>query len=401
MSEIRPIFNALRRSKAGAIMLLFQIAITTAIVSNAAFIIYERLTYLNQETGYPEHELFHFKVLSFSDNENYNQQIELDETLLRNIPGVINASTFNAVPLTGSGSSTGFSVVPEPEEGLGTNAAYIEADENALETLGVKVMAGRNFTKDDVVVAESPEQLATVAIVSKKFMDTLFPEGDGLGKTVYSGVDPIKIIGVVEQMKGPWLRSTVADHVVILPYVEGTARQKFVVRTHANERASIMRQIEDIMLERNNQRVISDLEGLDKAKQDYNASDTLMLRMLLVLIVVLIAVTALGNFGLTMFNISKRTKQIGTRRAIGARKSAIVRYFLIENTLVCTSGLILGCIGAIVLARQLMEMYSLPALDYNYVVYTAVFVLLISLIAVIVPAIRAANISPSIATRTI
>lgn len=401
MSEIRPIFNALCRSKAGAIMLLFQIAITTAIVSNAAFIIYERLTYLNQETGYSEEELFQFRVSSFSDDTNYNQQLALDKAVLRNIPGVISVSSFSAVPLTGSGSNTGYSVVPDPEEGLSTNAAYLGSDENALETLGVKLLEGRNFQPDDVVITDTAEVLATVVIVSKQFMDTLFPEGDGLGKTVYRGADPYKIIGVVEQMKGPWMRSATGDHVVIVPYILATARPKFVVRTHSSERSNVMRQIEDVLLQENNQRVINNLEGLDKAKADYNASDTLMLRMLMILIVVLIAVTALGNFGLTMFNISKRTKQIGTRRAIGARKADIVRYFLLENALVCSAGLVLGCIGAFLLAQQLIALYSLPALQYSYVMYTAAFVLLISLIAVIVPAIRAANISPSIATRTI
>ena len=64
MLEIKPIFHALCRSKVGAILLLIQIAITTAIVSNAAFIIQDRITFLNQETGYPEQDLFKFNVTS-------------------------------------------------------------------------------------------------------------------------------------------------------------------------------------------------------------------------------------------------------------------------------------------------------------------------------------------------
>ncbi|BDX07168.1 ABC transporter permease [Planctobacterium marinum] len=401
MSELKPIFNALLRSKAGALMLLFQIAITTAIVSNAAFIIYDRMTYLNQDTGYPEDEVFYFRVTSFAENADYNQQIELDETLLRNIPGVINAAHFTAVPLSGSGSSSGFSIVPAPEDGRSANAAYTMADHNAIDTLGVKLIAGRNFTEEDVVHTQNYDKLPTVAIVTKAWADELFPDEDPLGKTFYVGADPAKIIGIVEHMMSPWPNSSVAEKVVIFPMVNGTARQKFIVRAHASERAAIMRQVEDLLLQENNQRVITSLQGLDEAKAEYNASDTLMLRMLLVLIVVLVSVTALGIFGLTLFNISKRTKQIGTRRAIGARKSDIIRYFLLENTMVCVGGLVVGCIGAILVAQQLMQLYSLPALDYAYVAGTAVFVLLISLLAVIVPAKRAANISPSIATRSI
>jgi putative ABC transport system permease protein len=117
--------------------------------------------------------------------------------------------------------------------------------------------------------------------------------------------------------------------------------------------------------------------------------------------VVLILVTALGIFGLTLFNISKRTKQIGTRRALGARKSSIVRYFIVENSLVCAAGLILGAIASVLLGQQLMQLYSVPALSMFYVLATALSVFLISILAVIGPARRAANISPSIATRSI
>lgn len=401
MSELGPIFNALRRAKAGAIMLLFQIAITTAIVSNAAFIITERLTYLNQETGYPENEVFQFRILSFAENINLNQRYELDEEIVRNIPGVINATMISAVPLSGSGSNSGFSIAPEGEGALSANASYMFGDHNILDTLGLEIAEGRNFTQEDVLTTTSFAEFPTVAIVSRAFMDELFPDGNGLGNSIYANDSPFKIVGVVEKMKGPWMKANSADNNILFPYVNGIHHQRFVVRTHAGERAAVMRQIEDLLLGADNQRVVHNVESLDVAKADYNASDTLMLRMLLVLIVVLVSVTALGNFGLTMFNISKRTKQIGTRRAIGARKSDIVRYFLLENAMVCLAGLVLGCIGAVLIGQQLMQHYSLEALDNSFVAYTAVFVLLTSLLAVIVPATRAANISPSIATRTI
>ena len=401
MTEILPIFNALRRAKAGALMLLFQIAITMAIVSNAAFIIHDRLTYLKQDTGYPEQDIFHFRVMSFGENPDFNQRFRLDEQRIREIPGVLEVSTMSAVPMTGSGSSSGFSVVPEPETGRQANAAYLSGNHTILQTLGLTISEGRNFTEEDVVVTDTTAVTPNVAIVSRPFLNALYPEGDGLGKVFYRGVRPVKIVGVVENMRGPWLHSDVAENVILFPYLLGEARQRFAVRTRASERAGIMRQIEDLLLEQDNQRVIVDLQGLDEAKAEYNASDTLMLRMLIVLIAVLVSVTALGNFGLTLFNISKRTRQIGTRRALGARKSHIVRYFLLENTMVCLAGLLLGGLGAVVLGQQLMKLYSLPALESHYVLATAVFILLVSLLAVIVPARRAANIAPSIATRSI
>ena len=57
----------------------------------------------------------------------------------------------------------------------------------------------------------------------------------------------------------------------------------------------------------------------------------------------LLGISSLGIFGLATFNVSIRTKQIGTRRAVGARRRDILRYFMIENAMITTSGILVGC----------------------------------------------------------
>jgi len=401
MLEIKPIFNSLRRSKAGALMLLIQIAITTAIVSNAAFIIKDKVEYLQQETGYPEDEIFSFSVLTYGKDRDLNQMFEEDETMLRNIPGVIDASLFSTVPVSGSGSASSFQLDADPTDSKSTRAAYTMTDEHGLNALGVKVGEGRAFTAQDVVVTQESSELPTVVLATRSFITEMFPEGDGLGNIIYFGINPIKIVGVIEKMKGPWLKDSAVENLIIFPKMMANTYQRIVVRTRAQDRASVLGQIEDLMLAKYDKRVVVGLQGMDDAKDEQNAGDILMMRMLIVLIVVLVLVTALGIFGLTVFNINKRTKQIGTRRALGARKSAIVSYFLVENSLICVAGLVIGAAGAVALGQGLFEYYSLPALDYMYIVMTAVFVLFFSLLSVLMPANKAANISPSVATRSI
>ena len=401
MLEIKPIFNSLLRSKAGALMLLVQIALTTMIVSNAASIIIDRVQYLSQETGYPEDEIFSFSVMSFDKTLDLTQKFEETETMLRNIPGVKNAGLFNAVPVSGSGSATGLGLKPANERGQDSRSAYYMADENALDTLGINLIEGRNIRADEVIESQTRDAFPKVVLLTKTLANELFPAGDGLGQTIYFGDMPLEIIGITEKMMGPWLKDSRPDNVAIIPFVSASTFQKIIVRTEPAQRAAIMRQIEDIMLEDHNKRVIVGLRGMDEAKEMYNAADTLMLRMLVVLIVVLLSVTALGIFGLTVFNINKRTKQIGTRRALGARKSAIINYFLVENIIICLAGTAIGSIAAVFLGQSLLNFYSLPALDSLYILSTVVFVVIISILSVIMPASRAANISPSIATRSI
>lgn len=401
MLEIRPILSSLLRSKAGAIMLFIQIAITTAIVSNAAFIAKDRIDFLSQETGYPEDEIFSFITMTFDKELDIIQKFEETETMLRNIPGVKNAGLFNAVPLSGSGSASGLRLQPATEGGPDVRTAYFYADQNALDTLGVSLLEGRNFRADEVVMSANRDTFPEVIIVAKALALELFPDGDALGQTVYFGVNPMKIIGITNPMKSAWLKDSRPDNVSIMPFVSASMFQNIIVRTEPEQRTAIMRQIEDLMIKDHSKRVIIGLQGMDEEKRENNASDILMLRMLVTLIVVLVLITGLGIFGLTVFNINKRTKQIGTRRALGARKSAIVRYFLIENGIICIFGLVLGAIGAILMGQLLLENYSMPALDGLYVFMTALFVFIVSLLSVVMPATKAANISPSIATRSI
>lgn len=402
MLEIKPIFHALCRSKVGAVLLLIQIAITTAIVSNAAFIIQDRIAFLNQETGYPEQDLFKFNVMTFGKDIDASQQFELDEAMLRALPGVVNAAQSSSIPLSGSGSASSFNLKPAPQESKSIRSSYIFIDEHGLDTYGVKLIAGRNFSEDEVTITNLPMERSTnVTVVTQALLDELFPEGDGLGKTIYFGDLPLTIIGVADHMKSSWLKDSHPNNVALIPYIQGKTYAQFAVRTKPGQRAAVMKQIETAMLNNYSKRVINNIKGLDQLKDEYVAADKLMMRMLIVLITILVLVTALGIFGLTLFNISKRTKQIGTRRALGARKSAIINYFLVENAMICCMGLLIGIIAALLLGQLLMQHFSIATLPPSYIAGTAIMVFVMSLLAVFGPAKRAANISPSIATRTI
>ena len=221
-----------------------------------------------------------------------------------------------------------------------------------------------------------------VTVVTQALLDELFPEGDGLGKTIYFGDLPLTIIGVAAHMKSPWLKDSHPNNVALIPYIQGKTYAQFAVRTKPGQRAAVMKQIETAMLNNYSKRVINNIKGLDQLKDEYVAADKLMMRMLIVLITILVLVTALGIFGLTLFNISKRTKQIGTRRALGARKSAIINYFLVENAMICSVGLILGGIAALLLGQLLMQHFSIAALPPSYIAGTAIMVFVMSLLAV-------------------
>ena len=116
--------------------------------------------------------------------------------------------------------------------------------------------------------------------------------------------------------------------------------------------------------------------------------------------VALLLVTALGIIGLASFWVQQRTKQIGVRRALGATRGQILRYFQTENFLLATIGIVLGMLLAYAINQLLMGKYELPRLPLYYLPVGAVLLWLLGQIAVYGPARKAASVPPAVATRS-
>jgi putative ABC transport system permease protein len=114
----------------------------------------------------------------------------------------------------------------------------------------------------------------------------------------------------------------------------------------------------------------------------------------------LLVVTALGIIGLASFWVAQRTRQIGVRRALGATRGQILRYFQTENFLLATVGITLGMALAYAINQLLMSKYELPRLPLIYLPVGAVLLWTLGQIAVFWPARKAAAVPPAIATRS-
>jgi putative ABC transport system permease protein len=396
MFEIRPILSALSQHKSRAVLIILQMALTLAIVSNAVFIIDERVQMMNRDTGYAKEQVFSFSAVNLQAGIDMSAQVEADEDILRSIDGVIDAVKIDHVPLEGNGSTKTWSL-SDKEEQAKFHAGSFRGDEHVLKTLGLQLLAGRNFTAEEV----QPAGVYTnpVIIINKSLADKLFPNDDALGKTIYNLGRPAKVVGIVGEMHGMWVGWSGFYDNVILPGVDSGDFFRYMVRTEPQSRAKVMTQFEQQLLSSFDRRVISKIRTMEEhqvnAYRDHNA----MRIVLTVLIGLLMFVTVIGIFGLSSFSVSQRHKQIGTRRALGASKFDIVRYFLVENCLIALMGLIIGFVLALALNYVLVNEYGISQLDNTYIVTTMFVILMLSLGSVLMPALRAAQISPALATR--
>ena len=148
-------------------------------------------------------------------------------------------------------------------------------------------------------------------------------------------------------------------------------------------------------------RIIRGTKTMSEVRDDAYLEDRAMIRLLVFIATVLTAITALGIVGLASFSVARRTRQIGTRRALGATRPAILRYFMLENFLISTVGVVGGAVLAVGLNLWMVEAFRLTPLAW-YVIPVAMLTLwLVGQLAVLGPARRASRVSPAIATRTI
>jgi putative ABC transport system permease protein len=405
--EIRPILSAMMRNRTGAILVAMQIAITLAVLCNAGFIVQQRLAKMDRPTGYDDANIVTLQVLPVDKDRANAAQMAADRRALAAIPGVEAVSATPQLPLTNSGIGWSVSRTPEPNDPDSVNASMILADEHALDAFGMRLAAGRWFTAEEIVSAGGLEELINMPIstiiLTRSVADRLFPEGSAVGQTVYDFPHrAMQVVGIVEQAQGYFVSSPNAGDTVFWPAVAPGFDQLFyVLRTRPGERDAVMKEVESVLLAENPRRIIRRVRSLEDVLAGAYGSDRAMTITLLTVMGLLVAVTVLGLFGLMSFNVNRRRKQIGTRRALGACRADVVRLFLVESWLITTLGAVAGAVLAVGLSVWLVNHFELPKLDWRYIPAGIIILWLVAQLAAYGPARRAAGIEPAVATRSV
>ena len=402
--DIRPTLSALLRNRTGAVLVATQVAIALAVLVNAAYIIVQRIERIHRPTGIDEQNILVIESSGFTNRFHQTAAVEEDLAYLRGVSGVIAATASNSVPLSNGGDNE--TLVTRPDQPRLGYINMLEVDEQGLDTLGVKLVAGRNFRHEEVQPPRTKNNIQSfvpAVIVSRALGEHLFPQQNPLGKQVWDAFKhAATIVGVVDPVMGTFPGSEHPDRVFFVPRLpDEFIVCRYWVRTRPGQLDTVTRLVESHLAKSNPDRVINYVRPLTYFKNLSYLADSSMEIFLLTVTALVIAVTSLGVFALATFNVSTRTKQIGTRRAVGARRGDIVRYFLIENGLITSAGVLTGCALALAAGYWLSVQYALPRLDLYYLVGGVLVLWGIGQLAAWQPARRAAAVPPSVATRTV
>jgi putative ABC transport system permease protein len=214
-------------------------------------------------------------------------------------------------------------------------------------------------------------------------------------------MEPSTIVGIIGHMQGSWVGWDKLNNVVIQPGKEANTTNKYLIRVEDGMRDELMPIIEQQLGESNRQRIVKSVRSLEEIASRSYRRDRGMAIILTIVISLLIALTALVIVGLSSFHVAQRTKQIGTRRALGAKRIDIVRQFMLENWLITTVGALFGVVLTVIVAYWLEVSFELTRLDWRYLPVGVVSLWILSALAVLEPARRAASVPPAVATRSV
>jgi putative ABC transport system permease protein len=400
---MHPILAAMRRNKVGAIVIVLQTAITLAILCNSLFLIQQRLRSSERPTGLLEPDIFTIANQWVGNPADLPAKVQADLAALRALPEVIDAYASNSYPLSTGGWDDGLSLEAGDRHWVTSGALYF-ADEHGLSTLGLKLIAGRNFDAAEITQRNDMEGAPPAAIIVSQALATkLFPNGDALGKSIYlaSHKQKAPIVGVVERLQQPWSSVTNqrVEYAMLQPYRFVEQYSYYVIRAKPGQIEAAMKSAQQQLLAINRGRINDKTRTMAETRRRAYRDDRGLAIVLAVVSLVLLIVTAFGIVGITSFWVSQRRRQIGIRRAMGASRSAILRYFQTENLMIASAGAVLGVLLALTLNLLIADKFEMTRLDIGSTIAAALIVLLLGQVAVLWPALRAASISPVSAIR--
>ena len=400
--ELGPIFRAMVRNRARFALVVLEVALTLAIVANCVGLILEARAEMTRESGFVDDQLIWVRTTNFGPDYEDETFVEMthdrDMEALRAMPGVEEVSATFFLPWQGGGSSGEVLIEGTTMERVRTQT--YTADPRVWETLGVEIVAGRNF--DEADMEADPDGDTFHVIVSRGLADLLFPDSEPLGQVLQFNPEGNRypIIGVFDPFYNPYGWPIEEYAVFFAGDATGSSGTSFLVRAAPGKVDEVFGDLEETLLAVDPGRNFI-IRTISEIRSSYHTSDRVLVGSLNVVMGLLLLVTCLGIVGITAFSVAERRRQIGTRRALGAKKRDIVRYFLMENWIVTSIGVLLGAGMAFGLNVWLVHAMDGRPLDPWIVTAGAIGLWLIGLASTLGPALRGAKVQPATATRTV
>lgn len=395
---LRAIASTLAKHRAVVALMVISTALTCAVASNTASVIAAKWRVLAQRSGLDEGRIVVIQATSLDVDVNHAARQQETLARLQAVGGVDATATLGVMTFMND------LVLPLSVDDKSTGASLYFGSSRSLDALGVRLVSGSGFDEADFVTFAGGGGLRRVRsiLLSRDLARRLFGDVSPVGRVVRLGDDRTAIVkGVTHNVLRPH-PSSADPHdnflTAIVPIVPDGSSVTYVLRANESTRAgALVDQARRIVQQSGRTVIVETTETLPALRSSFFSHQATVLRVLIFGTVSLLFVTLLGMGALANHWVRQRVRSIGIRRAIGATRGDILRYFLVENALVMGIGVVIGVVLAFALGRVLSATYDIPALASSSVAIAATVMWMLGWIATLKPAWWASRIPASVA----
>jgi putative ABC transport system permease protein len=289
-----------------------------------------------------------------------------------------------------------FALQARPEPGSESFGMVTEVDPAAADVLGFQWLEG-GPAKDG-----APLPLDQQVVITRRLRQRLFGAGPALGRTIHADrLASAQVVGVIEDV----MMTT-----PLLPHAESVAfhfggppderERRYLVRARPGRRAAVVAALEGAFGSSRADRLVTVAPFDVRNSRGHQISSGLVLFLAIIGGVVGV-IALLGAMSVASFLVVERRRQIGIRRALGATRADIVRYFLVESTLATAVGIGLGVLITSVLFIAMQKVFLELHFGWRTLLFSAALLWIDATLAAMIPALRGADVPPSVASRAL
>jgi predicted permease len=379
---------------------IVELALSVVLVIGATLAVRSVIALRNVPLGFDAQRVETFRISM--QGQRYDDASERARVVaalrdgLRILPDVENAAATTYAPVASCCSQFGTTIEGQPtvpgKEYVFTGNIVTPG---FFSTMGIRMLGGRDFSADDH--ADAPH----VVIISESFARRFWPAGDAIGHRIDTGGGMGTIIAVVGDIKQGRLVDK-PEPQFYRPYAQDPwASMSVVVRTRGNDSThlagevrALARDLDPIALP------IARVVTMQRILDDATASNRVLGELLALFAGVALVLAAIGIYAIMSFFVSRRTRELGVRMALGATSPAVLRMVLRQSATLALVGGALGLAGGVAAARALSNtLYGVSATEPAIYVIASVTLVLATIAASVGPARRAGAVDPLVALR--
>lgn len=321
---------------------------------------------------------------------------------LRTLPGVSSVGMVMNLPLSGSSMNRGFKVEGRPEPKADENVAmdYQVVSSDYFSTLGIPIVRGRGLSEQDNETA--PRVIVINDVMAQKY----WPNGEAVGKRIAIGESAKDtswrtIVGIVGNVR----HAALTEEPVPCAFIdyrqdlESWPRMAFVLKTQS-EPGALTSSVRGSLVRIDPLQPVYAIEPLEKVLASGVAPRRFVMSLIASLAFLALALALVGIYSVISFSVSERTRELGIRMALGAKRPDVLKLVLGQGMRVAGSGIVAGLAIALALTRLLRTLlFEVSATDPTTFALVAVGLTLVAFLACYIPARRATRVDPLVALK--